>query len=165
MQGLFVGVKAPSVSQPVAFDWSGPCGTTARIRPLFLPVVERPESSPSINGHRHERWERSFPATAPSFKPFRTFESTPHVHPHRHFRPSDGPCTFDLQGLLVGVKAPSLSPPVPSDRTGTHRTTATVRHLFPSLVKRLTKPCQSHVADTNTVNESEKINTLRFSLR
>jgi hypothetical protein len=40
------------------------------VRHPFLPVAERPKLSPSINGHRYERWERSFPATTPSFKPF-----------------------------------------------------------------------------------------------
>ena len=100
LQGLLVGVKAPLLSQPVAFDWSGTSGTTASIRPLFLKPAQRSESSPSINGFRHERWERSFPATAPSFKPFRTYESAPHVHPHRHFRPSDGPNRCECRGCL-----------------------------------------------------------------
>ena len=48
-------------------DRSGTCGTTSSSRPLYLPLAERPESPRSINGHRHERWERSFRPTAPAF--------------------------------------------------------------------------------------------------
>jgi hypothetical protein len=67
LNGLLVGVKAPSLSQSVPSDRSGTCRSTATVRPLFLPPAERPESPSSINGHRHERWERSFRPTAPAF--------------------------------------------------------------------------------------------------
>ena len=130
VQGLLVRVKPPSLSPRVPADRAWTCGTSTTLRHLFLSPEERPESPTSINAHRYESWERSFPATAPSFKPFPDIRIYSSCLPTPTFPAFGRSLYIRLQGLFVGVKAPSLSQPVAFDSSGTWGTTASIRPLF-----------------------------------